>query len=82
LREQLKAVQVLLGEHQDTVVVRPVLRELAIQAQLDGGNGFTYGILHATEATRATQIEQSLPRAWNRLRKPKNIDWLCGHLRS
>jgi CHAD domain-containing protein len=76
LREQLKEVQVLLGEHQDTVVVRPVLRELAIQAQLDGGNGFTYGILHATEATRATQIEQSIPRAWNRLRKPKNIAWL------
>lgn len=82
LREQLKALQVLLGEHQDTVVARPVLRELAIQAQLDGGNGFTYGILHATEATRATQIEQSLPRAWNRLRKPKNVAWLRGHLRS
>jgi CHAD domain-containing protein len=82
LREQLKAVQVLLGEHQDTVVARPVLRELAIQAQLDGGNGFTYGILHATEATRATQIEESLPRAWNRLRKPKNVAWLRGHLRS
>jgi hypothetical protein len=41
----------LSGEYQDTVVSRPVLRELAGQAHLDGGNGFTYGLMHAAETT-------------------------------
>jgi CHAD domain-containing protein len=76
LRQQLAAVQDLLGEHHDTVIARPVLRELAINAHLDGGNGFTYGILYATETVRAREIEHALPRAWNRLRTPKNTAWL------
>lgn len=70
LRKRLKAVQDLLGEHQDTVVARPVLRELAAQAHLDGGNGFSFGIMHAQESARAERAERDLPRAWDRLRKP------------
>lgn len=76
LRKRLKAVQELLGEHQDTAVSRPVLRELAAQAHLDGGNGFTYGLMYATEATRADQAENNLPTAWKQMRKRKNIAWL------
>lgn len=76
LRKRLKAVQELLGEHQDTAVSRPVLRELAAQAHLDGGNGFTYGLMYATEATRADQAEDNLPVAWKQMRKRKNIAWL------
>ena len=76
LRKRLKAVQELLGEHQDTAVARPVLRELAVQAHLDGGNGFTYGLMCATEANRADQAENNLPPAWKQMRKRKNIAWL------
>src|SRR5918998_1011333 len=76
LRKRLKAVQELLGEHQDTAVSRPVLRELAAQAHLEGGNGFTYGLMYATEATRADQVDNDLPRAWKQMRKRKNIAWL------
>lgn len=76
LQRRLKKVQKLLGEHQDTVVSRPVLRELAVQAHLEGGNGFTYGLMHAAEATRAAQAEQALPASWKRMRKPKNTTWL------
>ncbi|MDQ4033223.1 MAG: CYTH and CHAD domain-containing protein [Actinomycetota bacterium] len=76
LRKRLKAVQELLGEHQDTAVSRPVLRELAAQAHLEGGNGFTYGLMYATEATRGDQVENDLPRAWKQMRKSKNIAWL------
>jgi CHAD domain-containing protein len=43
LRKQLKPVQTLLGDHQDTVVARPVLREFGAQAHLDGGNGSRSG---------------------------------------
>lgn len=76
LQRRLKKVQTLLGEHQDAAVSRPVLRALAAQAHLDGGNGFTYGLMHAAETTRADRAEQRLPAAWRRMRKPKNINWL------
>jgi CHAD domain-containing protein len=76
MQRRLKKVQNLLGEHQDTVVSRPVLRQLAVQAHLDGGNGFTYGLMYAAEAARADRAEQDLPAAWKRLRKPKNTSWL------
>jgi len=76
MQRRLKKVQQLLGEHQDTVVSRPVLREFAVQAHLDGGNGFTYGLMHATEAARADHAERELPEAWKRLRKPRNTAWL------
>lgn len=76
LRKRLKAVQDLLGDHQDTAVARPVLRELAAQAHLEGGNGFTYGLLYAAETSRAERAENDLPAAWQRMRKPKNIAWL------
>ena len=76
MQRRLKQVQNLLGEHQDTVVSRPVLRALAVQAHLDGGNGFTYGLMHAAERTRADRAEQDLPAAWKKLRKPKNTAWL------
>ncbi len=76
LRKRLKAVQELLGEHQDTAVSRPVLRELAAQAHLEGGNGFTYGLMYASEAARAEQAENNLPSTWKRMRKRKNTAWL------
>ncbi len=76
LKKRLKSVQSLLGDHQDAAVLRPVLRELAGQAHLEGGNGFTYGLLHAAEAARAERAEHDLPPAWKRMRKRKNTAWL------
>ena len=76
LRKRLKPVQNLLGDHQDSVVARPVLREFGAQAHLDGGNGFTFGLLHGTEAARADRAEQHLPASWKRMTKPKNTRWL------
>jgi CHAD domain-containing protein len=76
LKQQAKNVHKLLGDHQDPAVARPIIRELAVQAFLHGGNGFTYGILHELETRRAENAERDLPSAWKRLRKPKNIKWL------
>ena len=61
----------LLGEYQDTVVSRPVLRELVGQPHLDGGNGFTYGLMHATETNRATRAERKLPARWQKAQAQK-----------
>lgn len=76
LKQRSKAVHKLLGDHQDAVVARPVIRELAAQAYHDGGNGFTFGILHQLENDRANRAEHDLPAAWKKLRKPKNTRWL------
>lgn len=70
-RKKVKAVQELLGEHQDGVVAQPVLRELGAKAQLDGENGFTFGLLHGLETAAAQRVEDRFPDVWRGLGKPK-----------
>ena len=62
-----KNVQELLGDHQDAVVARPVLRELGIQAHLDAENGFTYGILLQQE--NSPLPDTALGPVWGKLKK-------------
>jgi CHAD domain-containing protein len=69
LRKRIKAVQSLLGDHHDTVVARPVLRELGAQARIDGGNGFSFGILYAREHAAARHLDDQLTAAWKRVEK-------------
>ena len=57
LTKAAKKIQTTLGEHQDSVVARQRLRELAMQAHLAGENAFTYGRLHALEQARAEDVE-------------------------
>lgn len=45
-------VQDALGAHRDTLLTRALLRELGVQAHLDGDNAFTFGRLHALEQAR------------------------------
>lgn len=70
-RKRVKAVQELLGEHQDGVVARPVLRELGAKAQLDGENGFTFGLLLGLETAAARRVEDRFPAVWRDLGRPK-----------
>ncbi|MBP2334098.1 CHAD domain-containing protein [Saccharothrix coeruleofusca] len=70
-RKRLKALQELLGEHQDSVVARPVLRELGAQAQRDNENAFAFGLLHGLEQGRARHAEERFPAAWRALGRPK-----------
>ncbi|WP_106192893.1 CYTH and CHAD domain-containing protein [Umezawaea tangerina] len=70
-RKRVKGVQTLLGEHQDSVVARPALRELAVQAQLDGENAFAFGVLHGLESGAAARIEDGFPAVWRGVGKPK-----------
>ena len=69
LVKRVKHVQELLGDHQDAVVARPVLREIAVAAHLDGENGFTWGLLHQqqTDAGRLSEVE--IHQAWRDLRR-------------
>jgi hypothetical protein len=46
-----------------------VLRELGGRAQVDGANGFTFGVLYAEERAAARALEARLPSAWSRVEK-------------
>ncbi|MBM7811086.1 CYTH and CHAD domain-containing protein [Saccharothrix algeriensis] len=70
-RKRLKDLQTLLGEHQDSVVARPVLRQLGGQAHQDNTNGFTFGLLYGMEVARAQRVEERFPATWRGLGKPK-----------
>ncbi|MGH3836728.1 MAG: CHAD domain-containing protein [Pseudonocardiaceae bacterium] len=75
-RKRVKAVQQLLGEHNDAVVARPVLREIGMQAHLDGENGYTFGLLHGQQNAVIHSTEGALPEAWRRLMAGKRRRWL------
>ncbi|MFF9483615.1 CHAD domain-containing protein [Streptomyces sp. NPDC014676] len=64
LVKDMKALQGLLGDHQDSVMARRTLRELAAVAHAAGESAFTYGVLHAREEHRAERAEAALPEAW------------------
>lgn len=52
LAEQMEDGQEILGAHQDSVVIRDVLRRLADAAAEAGEPSFTYGRMHAAEQHR------------------------------
>ncbi|MEU3251615.1 CYTH and CHAD domain-containing protein [Streptomyces sp. NPDC006997] len=64
LTKSMKALQGLLGDHQDSVMSREALRDLAAQAHAAGENAFTYGLLYGREEQRAATAEAELPRLW------------------
>ena len=66
-----KRVQDALGEHQDTVVARQWLRDIAAVARLAGEDTFGYGRLHALEQQRAAVAEADFATAWKALDRKK-----------
>ncbi|MFB6850547.1 CHAD domain-containing protein [Streptomyces sp. NPDC056373] len=64
LVKSVKALQNLLGEHQDSVMARQALRELSAVAHAAGESAFTYGLLHEREEQRAVRVEAELPGFW------------------
>ena len=70
LGKRVKAVQKVLGDHQDSVVARGAIRDLAVAAQTVNEAGFTWGLLHGTEKAVADAREQELPSVWERASAP------------
>ncbi|MFF1350290.1 CHAD domain-containing protein [Streptomyces sp. NPDC058322] len=64
--KRMKAVQSLLGDHQDSVVAREALRALAVQAHAAGEPAFTWGLLYGREEAAAAARERELPEVWER----------------
>ena len=68
LTSDMKSLQSLLGEHQDSVMAREALRDVATQAHAAGESAFTYGVLYGREERAAEAVEAELPGAWGTIR--------------
>ena len=74
--KQVKAVQSVLGEHQDAVIARQAERELGIEAHLAGENAFTYGLLYERENHRAEGLRAQARQVWKQASRPRYWNWL------
>jgi CHAD domain-containing protein len=73
--EAMEAVQEALGEHQDSVLTRERLRELAASTSSTDA-AFLYGRLHALEEARAEQSHQHVDAAWKAAGRKRLHRWL------
>jgi CHAD domain-containing protein len=76
LAKTAKGVTSLLGDVQDTVVARRLLREMGVRAHLSGENGFTFGRLHALEERHQAELLRSYPAAYEELPGKRLDTWL------
>ncbi|WAJ43122.1 CYTH and CHAD domain-containing protein [Mycobacterium sp. Aquia_216] len=67
--KQAKAIQSLLGDHQDSVVSRDHLVQQADAAHAAGEDTFTYGLLYQEESDLAESCRQQLDEALRKLDK-------------
>ncbi|MFF3270491.1 CHAD domain-containing protein [Streptomyces chrestomyceticus] len=75
---RMKRVQQLLGDHQDSVLARAALRDLAVQAHGAGEGGFSFGLLYGREEAAAAARERELPGVWRKASKPAHRRKLRG----
>jgi CHAD domain-containing protein len=64
--QRMKAVQEVLGDHQDAVNARATAREIGVRANLAGESSFTFGILHERAHRDALDSEGPAWHAWQR----------------
>jgi CHAD domain-containing protein len=72
----MEGLQEVLGEHQDSVVARQVLRELGVAAHLSGENGFSFGLMLGREYCRGEAAERPYPAALRAATGRKVRRWL------
>jgi CHAD domain-containing protein len=73
---QMKKVQSVLGDHQDTVIARQAARDLGISAHLAGENAFTYGLLHERELHQAERLQSRARTVWKKASRPRHRTWM------
>jgi CHAD domain-containing protein len=73
---QMKKIQSVVGDHQDTVIARQAARELGIKAHLAGENAFTYGLLHEREHDQAERLQARARTVWKKASRPRHRKWM------
>ena len=74
--KRMKAVQSVLGAHQDSVNARAAAREIGVQAHLAGENAFSLGLLYERARCEAHTLEDQARRRWRRAAHGKAVTWL------
>jgi len=74
--QQMKALQSVLGEHQDAVITRQCLRDLAVRAALAGENAFAYGVMYEAEDIRARRLQGQAWQTWKQASAARYRLWL------
>ncbi|MDQ1483959.1 MAG: hypothetical protein QOF35_2035, partial [Actinomycetota bacterium] len=75
LAKAMMAVQDILGEHQDTVASRDLLRKIGMTAHRSGENAFTFGLLYAVERARAADALRAYEPALRRASRKRARRW-------
>jgi CHAD domain-containing protein len=76
--KRMKAVQSVLGDHQDAVTARTVAREIGMQAHLAGENAFSFGLLNERAHRDAVEYQRQARSVWRRAARRKAGRWLTG----
>ena len=74
--KRMKAVQSVLGDHQDTVIARPAVRKLGINAHLAGENAFSYGLLYGGVTCDGERLQAQAWRTWNSASRRRYRRWM------
>jgi hypothetical protein len=74
--KQMKQVQSVLGDLQDTVIARQVERELGIGAHLAGENAFSYGLLYGRDTCDAARLQDQGWETWKRASRTRYRRWM------
>ena len=73
---RMKAVQSVLGEHQDDVTAHAMAREVGVHAHLAGENAFTFGLLAERAHRDSRQHQRKARKAWKRATRRQALRWL------
>ena len=76
--KRMKAVQSVLGDHQDAVTARTVAREIGMRAHLAGENAFSFGLLNERAHRDALEYQRQARSVWKRAARRKARRWLSG----
>jgi CHAD domain-containing protein len=73
---QMKNVQTVLGDHQDTVIARQLERSLGVAAHVAGESAFSYGVFYEREACDARVLQDQAAGIWRRASRRRYRRWL------
>src|SRR5436190_17819617 len=74
--KQMKKVQSVIGDHQDTVIARQAARDLGISAYQAGEDAFNYGLLYERELQQAERLQSRARTTWKKASRPRHRTWL------
>lgn len=73
---QMKRMQTVLGDHQDTVIARQLERSLGVAAHLAGENAFSYGTFYERDACDARMLDELAAEVWRQASRRRYRRWL------